>query len=249
VGGALAHFDGTTWTTTPRGGDDALVDVWSNGRHDVWAIGGDRIEHYDGIAWRVEHVGNDARLMRIWGAGPSDMWIVGQLGIALHFDGTSWTRFDIGTGESLFTVWGDGIGHVWASAALSFYSLGVSWPHVYGGGCPDPHPIFCGSSVSATVDSGSFKLINPVTGRVTVTMTPFDGDLDAVVLDSDTRGACSLLVPRAIGASPGLAPEVLGVDARQGEALYIVARAPADPDAPPPSSTSAYLLTVTCDKR
>lgn len=56
-GGAILHYDGTTWSIVSGGTTPALFGVWGSFASEVWAVGGlgglgdPRIFRYDGTSW------------------------------------------------------------------------------------------------------------------------------------------------------------------------------------------------------
>jgi hypothetical protein len=80
-GGAVFHYDGSSWSIMAILPTRTLLDVWGTSGSDVFAVGYDAILHYDGKAWiKVADQGGHA----VWGSSPTDVFVVGSGGIILH---------------------------------------------------------------------------------------------------------------------------------------------------------------------
>ena len=136
LGGAFAHWNGSSWTQVPGpsglGFTQALSD---DGPTDAWAVGfivtgyasiGPRIAHWNGSAWSVSGgaavSGSVSVLQGVTSLGPANAWAVGsdgQSALVEHWNGTAWTRVSVpdpsnGLGSFLSTVAATPSGDVWA---------------------------------------------------------------------------------------------------------------------------------------
>ena len=92
--GAIAHWDGASWTTTPPFVTISLqgVRAWPGGEVLVVGAAG-TVWQRRGGQWEALDGPPGARTLRaIDGAQPDDVWIGGLDGSLAHFDGVSWSR-------------------------------------------------------------------------------------------------------------------------------------------------------------
>jgi hypothetical protein len=131
VGGAILHYDGTSWSSASTPDGVILNRVWGSGPNDVWAVGG-ALLHFDGTTWTASSFALSEYVYDVWGSGPSDVWAVGQGSSILHWDGTTWSPVTSPTKFDLYAVWGSGPTDVWAvgdnHAVIHFD--GVTWSSV-----------------------------------------------------------------------------------------------------------------------
>jgi hypothetical protein len=106
--GALAHWDGSAWTTTALDPGVAMRSVWGSGPGDVLAVGDNRADdptgvlaHWDGVAWShpslAPTVPLPGALRGVWGSGANNIYVVGtaeQRGATFRWDGASWTEVE-----------------------------------------------------------------------------------------------------------------------------------------------------------
>ena len=264
------HHDGAAWSSpsvpfSPGGlsgtGPD---DVWTvPGVTDTGALDG-VLAHYDGERWELVDTGTDEPLHDVLALGRSDVWAVGDFGTVLHYDGITWAPFETGTTLPVMRLWAIG-SQRYALAEMQIPSAGPqallrlshALPALRGGMCPSPRSIYCGMTTvdenggPGTIDrycggrdepggEVAYRFRSPISGQVTVTLTPADGDVDLIALaaDSDT-GAC--LLDRCLAASQrdGTAAETLTLDVDQNDGRYFVVDGPAG---------ARYTLTVACRK-
>lgn len=91
--GAIAHFDGTTWTTTlaaPHGG------LWGSSTNDVWTCGdADKVHHWDGTQWSTITVPGMNETDGVWGSSSTDVYVAGAINgdaYVAHYNGATWTK-------------------------------------------------------------------------------------------------------------------------------------------------------------
>lgn len=121
--GAIAHYDGKTWTEKDPITTKSLVGVSGSGPDDVWAVGQDGITlHYDGKAWKVDDAGTEGRdLMSVWSVSKNEAWASGiddNVGIMRHYhDGKEWEMLHIGPANSLWRTYVSSPTDVWMAGA------------------------------------------------------------------------------------------------------------------------------------
>ncbi|MCX5742241.1 MAG: hypothetical protein NT062_07075 [Proteobacteria bacterium] len=265
-GDDLVHFDGTTWTAVPTPPLHARLQwIWGSGPSSVFAGGGDLL-HFDGTTWVALPTPIAGLTMGAWGSRATDVWMVGLQGPAMHYDGASWSSFAIAPPGQLSGVGGSAEDDVWL---VGDQRTVLHWaqrvPAPAGGACTRPIALACGTRVygetrvgdpnrfaaypgcvGARADTGgeiAYELESPISGDITITMTPHDGDLDLVVLDDDALGGCDGASCRAVAQASGLAAETVtlaGVAA--GQRYYAVIDGFA-------GAASAYTLDVVCTKK
>lgn len=125
--GAILHWDGKDWHQVQvgdsAGTDVALVNMWSSGPGDVWAIGIDNdgggfMRHWNGTKWESQGIPGSSSLWGVGGTGPTDVWMVGNNpkgeGWVIHGDGK---HFDANgyKGPPARAVWASGPSDVWVA--------------------------------------------------------------------------------------------------------------------------------------
>jgi hypothetical protein len=255
--GTILHYTGS-WTSVPSGTGEYLLAVWASGPHDVYAVGtGGTVRHYDGTMWRAVTVPTTVRLNAVWGFAPDDVWIAGNGGALLHYDGAVWSSYEAGA-QDLLDLWGSSSTNVFAvGAGGTVRQLQQALPSIGGGSCAAAIPLSCqttvlgGTTASDANDFGAYAggtrpdtggevvylMETPMTGDVTVTMTPYDGDLDLAMLS-----ACSASSSVDTSQLGGLATETVTFSATKGQPLYIAVDGFA-------GATGAFTLDVSCTKR
>lgn len=123
--GAIAHFDGQSWTADPPTAKiSALLAVWGTGPKDVWAVGtGGNVLRYDGTAWKTVPAMTTSTLRAVWGTSSQDVWVAGDVGTIRHWDGSSFgtpaTSGPAHTG-AFNGIWGSGPSDVWVVGEAGF---------------------------------------------------------------------------------------------------------------------------------
>lgn len=120
AGGAMAHFDGSAWTSFSEGVDMFVNGLWGSSTSDVWAVGTQgALARFDGFKWSRMPTGVTTDLLAITGTQASDIYAVGAAQTILHWDGTAVSKLPAVSGVSsnanLFAVWASGPKDVWAS--------------------------------------------------------------------------------------------------------------------------------------
>jgi hypothetical protein len=181
----------------------------------------------------------------------------------LHWDGAAWTEISAGTSASLRGIWGSAPDDVWAVGnTAAIIHLGHRLPAAHGGRCERPISASCNHTVhgatygtpdrldaypcaAGNLSGGEvyYRLDNPVSGTLTVTLTSREADLDLIVLGSDTSRGCDpdgACLASSQGAGAGGVEQVI-LEALQGETLYLVVDAPA-------GQAGAFTLSIGCHK-
>jgi hypothetical protein len=124
--GMYAHFDGCTWTVTPRPDLPQLLGVWGAGPNDVWIVGssGDAL-HWNGSALAPVPVPGATILRSASGTSSSDVWAVGTGGL-FHWNGGAWSQSSANTGND---VWAVAPNDVWVASGSTdaFHFDGTTW--------------------------------------------------------------------------------------------------------------------------
>lgn len=119
--GAVAHYDGKTWTdldlwdpVSSRPRVSFLHSIWCFSASDVWLVD-ESFLHYDGKALtKVAIPTAGVTPSDIWGSGPSDVFAVGDSGTIMHYNGAQWSIMPSGTSHDLHGIWGSGPSDVFA---------------------------------------------------------------------------------------------------------------------------------------
>lgn len=135
--GALAHFDGATWTehAPPGSKNAALYRIYGAAPNDVWAVGASAIYHWNGSAW------TDASMPGTWlaigGGAANDVWIAeASTGGAVHqWNGTSWSSRPTPFGTARTIAFASSGGSTYAVSAQSGIAklVGGTWGTVDAG--------------------------------------------------------------------------------------------------------------------
>ena len=136
--GAVARFDGVTWSRLDPAVPTVLVAAWAAGPNDAFfAGGGGTILRFDGATFTPMSTGVEVDLRAIWGGAPDDVYAVGSDETILHFDGSEWSTVELPAGiglggRSFFVdVWGSAPNDVYAiSPDVALRYDGVEWSDV-----------------------------------------------------------------------------------------------------------------------
>lgn len=178
--GAIAHWNGSSWTTMNSGTSEILTSVWGTSPRDVFAVGYNGvILHYNGVAWSPMSSGTSESLAVVWGTSPTDVH-VGSYQQILHYNGSGWTASLTLTGgapQNFQGIWG-------ASESVAFAS-GSSQVHHYDGNnwlqesFPTPPLISSALWGSSATDlymvgqAGGIRRYNGSTWSVVASATPY----------------------------------------------------------------------------
>jgi hypothetical protein len=129
TGGAIAHWDGSDWTSMDAGTGAWLTSVWGSGPEDVFVVGeAGTILHWDGKAWTPMESGTTEWLFCVWGTGRNNAFAVGRSGTILRWDGTGWNRMRSGTTADLGLIRGGGAGDIFAAGGdVLLYLRAGAW--------------------------------------------------------------------------------------------------------------------------
>ena len=101
--GAVAHFDGSSWTAIETGSRADLQAIWGSSGTNVFVVGtGGTILRYNGAAWTTDASPTSVRLQAIWGSSPNDVFAIAetvpeQSHQIIHYDGGAWAT--VGSGD------------------------------------------------------------------------------------------------------------------------------------------------------
>jgi hypothetical protein len=213
--------------------------------------------------------GTAQNLIGVWGSSASDVFATGVGGVILRYDGSTWSPMRSGTSETLFDVWGGSASDAFAvGSAGTIVPLRGTLPPPYGGICTAPIPLYCSDSfdpyygyngTGRTADFDSYgcpsgrattgnevfyRLDCPVTGEVTVRLTPVTADLDLIILAEDVadpeRG-CDPTECIAASQTSGIAVEEVTFTSAKGVRYYAVVDGHE-------GAVSGYMLEILCAK-
>jgi hypothetical protein len=112
--GVVLRWDGSTWSATQTGTNEALLDVADVGG-EMYAVGyryvgGTAVgivRRLEGTSWVLQkETGPNQILRSVWGSSPADVYAVGDAGTVLHFNGSAWAYVDVPTSATLNAVSG-----------------------------------------------------------------------------------------------------------------------------------------------
>ncbi|MBI5478053.1 MAG: hypothetical protein HY906_04315 [Deltaproteobacteria bacterium] len=225
------------------------------------------IQYYDGTVWNPMPSGTTQYIRSVWGSSARDVFAVGAIGMVLHWDGSGWSGRPSGTTRNLQAVWGSSADDVFAVGAVGTILEARARP-AYGGICAAPVPLYCAPTLdpyngdtgggTATFASYScpsgrpttgpevfYRLDCPVTGTVTVRLTPAEADLDLILIGEDTadpeRG-CDPTRCLAASQQDGLAVEEVTFASTRDARYYAVVDGYA-------GAVSGYTLEIVCAKQ
>ena len=121
----LAHFDGCTWTVTPRPDLPLLTGVWGAASNDVWMGGnGGSAYHWNGTTLTAFPVPGAGSINSLSGTSSTDVWAAGS-GI-FHWNGSAWTS---SFASLVSDVWAVAPNDVWAASggANVLHFNGTTW--------------------------------------------------------------------------------------------------------------------------
>jgi hypothetical protein len=272
--GSIQHYDGSAWGAMDSGTTAYLAGVWGTSGSDVFAVGeGGTILHYDGSTWSSMTSGTTQILLAVWGTSGQDVFAVGGDGTILHFDGSTWSAMTSGTTLALYGVGGTSGSDVFAVAFGTILRVRSRLPEPYGGACASPILLYCAASPdpyygtssvgrTAAFDSyGSaaacpgarpttgtevfYRLDCPVTGTVTVRLTPAEADLDLIIIGedpADSERGCDPTRCIATSQQDGLAIEEVTFASTRDARYYAVVDGYA-------GAVSGYTLEIVCAKQ
>jgi hypothetical protein len=248
--------------------------VWGTSATNVFAVGyaGQKL-HFDGVAWRNMTPGDLEYLNGVWGTSAFDVFAVAGDEAILHYDGVRWSPMPWGTGLVLYGVGASKANDVFAVGnAGTVVHLDRAVPTLYGGACAAPIPLYCapdldrsvGDTTGRPADHDAYgsvvacagarpttgaevfhRLDCPVTGTVTVRLTPAAADLDLVVVAadaSDPQRGCDPTRCVAASQTAGLAVEEVTFASTRGTTYYAVVDGYA-------GAASGYALEIACAKQ
>jgi hypothetical protein len=216
---------------------------------------------------------SDTLINSVWGSSGSNVFAVDWSGTILHYNGVSWTPMYSGTTKWLWGVWGSSGSNLFAvGLSGTILHLPGGMPQLDGGACASPIPLYCAATLdeylgsnglgrTAEFDSyGSvtacpgvrpttgnevfYRLDCPVTGEVTVRLTPAEADLDLIIIGedaSDPEGGCDPTQCIAASQTNGLAVEEVTFGSEKGQRFYAVVDGY-------DGAVSGYTLDVRCHK-
>jgi hypothetical protein len=246
-GGRLFHFDGDTWQQVDAGTSANLYSVYATSPTDVW-IAGDAgtILHYNGQGWKSNSPAAGQAFSDIWTAGPGDVWAVGFDGTIAYYDGANWS-YPLEIGKEYWSVWGTAVDSLWIAGGTApagtpqLLQLERTLPRMNGGVCKRPLPLYCGANISGAITPAAdmnfqkcsniptpggavyYRFHSPITGELTITLTPSASDLDLMVLPGHVDGSCDNDSPCLYASqNNGIASETVTMDVDREQFYYFV---------------------------
>ena len=240
----VQHFDGSSWTTLPV--------VWGPGNPMVM-----QARRGAAIAGRSP---SDVFFVDEWlGVSHFD----GASVAPMSLDDAAFDDLHGAWSDPAGRVWLAGGGTVFGPGSASLRHLDGELPTPIGGACSGVIPIYCGAprpSWGDTTGASSrfahyacgtreasggeayYRFDSPITGHVTVRLTPHAGDLDLLVVGADAGGGCDPL-GHCLAASQhdGPAPEELAFPVVHGDTFFFLVDGPA-------ASASGFSLELDCAK-
>lgn len=148
--GNIMKYDGTLWSTIYSTPLTEIVDVWSDGAGNIFAVGDGRFFKFDGFTWTEVATGlstgfNVDRIHSVWGTDASNVYAVGYNGNFLHWNGSTLSVSNpFGTGVRLNQIAGGSSDNIWAvgSGGSAFHFDGTSWTQMTTGTSADLFGIF-----------------------------------------------------------------------------------------------------------
>ena len=68
-GGAVARYDGSSFTLLDVGTSEGLQDLWGTAPDDIWVVGDDgTVRHFDGASWNAHDLAPHQDLRGVWSA-------------------------------------------------------------------------------------------------------------------------------------------------------------------------------------
>jgi hypothetical protein len=96
VGGYIAHFTGTAWTSTPSGQQNNVFVFWAASPSDLWLSGaGCTLLRWQGASWTgmtVNGCTGQKSLESVDGSSTTNVWTVGDNGNLFSYNGSTWTN-------------------------------------------------------------------------------------------------------------------------------------------------------------
>jgi len=169
-----------------------------------------RVVRFNGSTWTEEASGTEADFRAVWGASAVDTYAVGESGLLMHYDGASWSPINTGVVQTIWGIWGTTPAPGDAPQVFVAESKGrmldgsVELPRHGELGCASMVPLYCGSTVLGTLSqqpgsrmdqygcgsAGSsgpdifYRLVSPVDGDITISVTPHAVDMGLRVGDA-----------------------------------------------------------------
>jgi hypothetical protein len=257
------HYDGVSWTALVTG-PIFINTVWGSSTTSVFAGGfGGVITHYDGTPGSWETAAGDAgaELYGMWGTSSTNVFAVGAGGAIFHHDGASWTPVVSGSTNDLGGVWGTSAGVFAVGDHGTIVTFDATMPTANGGACPRPVPIYCESRTSSDTtaepanvsgygcasrpDTGPevfYRLDSPISGQITLRLTPRVADLDLIAVGADGQGGCDPTSCLGASQNSGTTVEELTIPVTQSRTYYIIVDGYN-------GAASGYALELLCTKQ
>jgi hypothetical protein len=132
-GRAALHWNGATWSPSPRfHGSFGLMSISGAAPDDLWAGGDAALLHWDGAGWTSSRSESRYGVIGVFARASNDVWAVGGSCVAQHWDGERWSRSP-GASEAqdacdMFRVWASAPDDAWAVGDRGLWHFdGARW--------------------------------------------------------------------------------------------------------------------------
>ncbi len=116
TGGAIAHFDGSSWAMRNSFTGVTLSSVWAASPTTAWAVGagGTTLRLQAGV-WNLiaQPTGAGTSFTRVWGSSANDVWAVGSGNKLIRSSGSTWFESTIPANQAVADVFGVSGNRVW----------------------------------------------------------------------------------------------------------------------------------------
>jgi cysteine-rich repeat protein len=239
--GTIIHYNGTTWSQMESGTNYNISSIMGVSPNNIFAVGQfGTIIHYDGNIWSnvsLDYLSLDfssINLNSIW-INSEGLFIAGD-NIILFFDHNVIPTLEGGVCEEPVVLYCN-VSERWGDNSYGKITLDGSGNPVF-----DTYPTWNSTDVTANSGPESFyRLDNPVTGKITVRITPHEGNVNLVVLNAFDVG-CDPDAVLYISSNDGTQIEEITFDGTQGETYYIIVDSEV-------GETSPYSIEVDCMKK
>jgi cysteine-rich repeat protein len=228
--------------------------------------------HYDGISWKTIDSGTNSTIDTIFAIDPNNLYIGTSTGMVLHYNGTGWGYMrphDYSDISVILSIWVDEKNIFLGTTNNLWHMDPRALSKLEGGVCEEPVTLYCNnekiwgdtsygkitldgsgnplfdSYCSSDDNSGKenfFRLDNPVTGDITITVNPYEGNINLIVLSEDASNVgCDAGSCIEFSTQDSTNIKEVTFEGEQGKTYYIVVDSKS-------GENSSYSIQVDCDK-
>jgi hypothetical protein len=125
--GAIAHYNGTSWSLTNAGFVGGFRDVWSNSPTNAYAVGDGGVYKYNGTSWSPVFNTGSYYYTCVWGADANDIWCGTTSNYLSHWNGTSWNQEYLPSYNYFQDMWGLANDDIYAVGQSGTTYLATIW--------------------------------------------------------------------------------------------------------------------------